>query len=119
MSDGGDRRNGDRGTGKTGDVNGDRAGVMAGGENISISPGFLGMDLTAELWAEGGEVNALKSSLVLLSSPSRREENIDMLRSKRKSATWKKIVTSHLKIPVYSSLCQMEQHIMNEAGKSN
>lgn len=72
--------NGDRGTGRTGEVNGDKAGVMAGGEKISrlpglcvVGPGFRMVPVTV-----GGDENMVKPCLrgQWLSIPSMREENI-------------------------------------------
>lgn len=76
-----ERMNGDRGTGRTGEVNGDKAGVMAGGEKISrlpglcvVGPGFRMVPVTVG----GGDENMVKPCLrgQWLSIPSMREENI-------------------------------------------
>lgn len=76
--------NGDRGTGRTSEVNGDKAGVMAGGEKISrlpglcvVGPGFRTVPVTVG-GGGGGDENMVKPCLrgQWLSIPSMREENI-------------------------------------------
>lgn len=72
--------NGDRGTGRTGEVNGDKVGVMAGGEKISRLPVLCvaGPDFSTEPVTVGGDENMVNPCLrgQWLSIPSMREENI-------------------------------------------